>query len=485
MTFISYAQNGEDVILWRALKQVERGFYIDVGACDPTEDSVTRAFYERGWSGINIEPSREYFELYAAARPRDRNLNLAVAAEAGQMRFMNVPGTGLSTLHEDLAAAAARGWTVEEREVRAMTLAQICAEAAPSEIHFLKIDVEGAEQAVLEGADFRRYRPWVVVIEATRPLSTERSEAAWEDILLRADYERAFFDGVNLYFVAHEKRELLPLLAAPPNALDGYKPAALAAAEQRIEALSAAQAAAERQIEALSAARAEMEESQKALQRRIGEQEEQLREAAGHAREQDALLEQITKLLEQDGAAGNGDIPARLRAHLARNARDIAFLRRQAETLEQVMHLLDQVTHLLDQDGATGSGDAPARLRTHLAARAREIALLRRQGSALAQHRDSLLASTSWRLTAPLRKTRTAIRVIRGDPRQFMPLLLGNLRSLGRPASPTLFFSGVEDQTPAEVPSLPANYEELPHRDKLVAFLQADTRRRRQAQGGN
>ena len=56
MTFVSYAQNFEDVMLWRALREVTHGFYIDVGAADPDSDSVTRAFYDRGWSGINVEP---------------------------------------------------------------------------------------------------------------------------------------------------------------------------------------------------------------------------------------------------------------------------------------------------------------------------------------------------------------------------------------------------------------------------------------------
>src|SRR5215470_12416094 len=55
MSFISYAQNYEDVMLWRALKHIDQGFYIDVGANDPDIDSVTKAFYERGWRGINVE----------------------------------------------------------------------------------------------------------------------------------------------------------------------------------------------------------------------------------------------------------------------------------------------------------------------------------------------------------------------------------------------------------------------------------------------
>ncbi len=57
MTFISYAQNFEDVMLWRALKHVENGFYVDVGAQDPVVDSVSLAFYEHGWRGVHIEPT--------------------------------------------------------------------------------------------------------------------------------------------------------------------------------------------------------------------------------------------------------------------------------------------------------------------------------------------------------------------------------------------------------------------------------------------
>ena len=53
---VSYSQNYEDVILQRALRNVSRGFYIDVGAAHPVHDSVTCHFYKSGWSGINIDP---------------------------------------------------------------------------------------------------------------------------------------------------------------------------------------------------------------------------------------------------------------------------------------------------------------------------------------------------------------------------------------------------------------------------------------------
>src|SRR5262245_34491258 len=73
MAFVSYAQNLEDVMLWRALHHVDAGFYIDVGAWSPDVDSVTRAFSERGWRGINVEPSPHYFNQLVERRPADIN----------------------------------------------------------------------------------------------------------------------------------------------------------------------------------------------------------------------------------------------------------------------------------------------------------------------------------------------------------------------------------------------------------------------------
>lgn len=349
MSFISYAQNGEDVILWRALKQVENGFYIDIGACDPTDLSVTRAFYDRGWRGINVEPVAEYHARCMAERPRDLNLNVAVAARPGTLRFLNVPDTGLSTTVEAVAASAvALGWTVEERQVPARTLADICAEAATGEIHFLKIDVEGAEQAVLEGADFARFRPWIVLIEATAPLSTERQDHLWRGLLLDAGYEQAYFDGVNLYFVARERRELAAALAIPPNALDDYKPAALVGLEAQV---AAARAASEQERQAKAALQARLAAAQDALEQERGK-------SAGLR----ARLEAMARALDQD-------MPR-------------------------------------DQQGHAGIERLPGRLETHLILRAREIAALRTQVAELTNRLDSLFASTSWRVTAPLRVTR-------------------------------------------------------------------------------
>ena len=95
--FISYAQNFEDVILWRVLKDIDSGFYVDVGANGPVFDSVTKAFYDKGWRGINIEPMPDYYEKLSADRPRDINLMLAAGNRDEVLPFYEVAETGLSS----------------------------------------------------------------------------------------------------------------------------------------------------------------------------------------------------------------------------------------------------------------------------------------------------------------------------------------------------------------------------------------------------
>ena len=74
------------------------------------------------------------------------------------------------------------------KEVHARTLKDICEENIDTEIHFLKIDAEGWEKNVLEGMDFEHYRPWIVCIEATKPMSTVPVFDQWENILTGNHY---------------------------------------------------------------------------------------------------------------------------------------------------------------------------------------------------------------------------------------------------------------------------------------------------------
>ncbi|KAK0330312.1 hypothetical protein LTR94_033320, partial [Friedmanniomyces endolithicus] len=110
----------------------------------------------------------------------------------------------------------AEGHEVAELTVPVRTLASICEEHVRGEIHFLKVDVEGFEGEVLRGMDFARWRPWVLVIEATLPNSRETNHESWEHLVTGQRYRFAWFDGLNRYYVAEEHAELLAHFSVQP-----------------------------------------------------------------------------------------------------------------------------------------------------------------------------------------------------------------------------------------------------------------------------
>ena len=274
MTFISYAQNFEDVMLWRALKHVECGFYIDVGANDPEMDSVTKAFYDHGWRGINIEPVIQWYEKLQENRVRDINLQLAAGAEKGELAFYELPDTGLSTFEKATAERhqIEHGYTIFERIVPVETLTAICERFHMAPIHFLKIDVEGAEKNVLVGLDLSIIRPWIILVESTLPSTRLEDYTQWDPIILAANYAYVYFDGLNRFYVAQEHENLKAHFRAPPNVFDGFMLSGLAShpfyklieakAQEQEQRAVAAEGRAQEQEQRAVAAEAQRQEQQ-------------------------------------------------------------------------------------------------------------------------------------------------------------------------------------------------------------------------------
>lgn len=233
MTFISYAQNFEDVMLWRALKHVPAGRYIDVGAQDPLIDSVSRAFYEHGWRGIHVEPVPRYAEMLRRDRPDETVLQLALSDQAGNLELNVIENTGLSTGVKEFAESHRTrhglAHSIVPTPMLPMKTAFASLEGQP--VHWLKIDVEGLEEAVLHGWDSQALRPWIILIEATVPMSTEVRYQGTEDLLLAANYEFVYFDGLNRFYVAFEHPELKAAFSSPPNVFDEVRLSGLASSE--------------------------------------------------------------------------------------------------------------------------------------------------------------------------------------------------------------------------------------------------------------
>lgn len=225
--FVSHAQNGEDVVLWRALGHIKGGVYVDVGANDPYHDSVSRSFYDNGWSGVAIEPNPAFATLYRRQRPRDTVVEVVVTdAVEKEITLHMIHDTGLSTIIDDIGIDHERsGYAVTDVVVAARRLDSVIEAAGlrDKQIHFMSIDTEGAEAAVLRSVDLSKYRPWVLIVEATAPRTTRRTHQDWEPALLESGYTFCFFDGLSRFYVADERREeLLDKLDYPTCVFDDF-----------------------------------------------------------------------------------------------------------------------------------------------------------------------------------------------------------------------------------------------------------------------
>ena len=244
MKFISHAQNFEDVILNRAIGNLESGFYVDVGAWSPKYDSVTKSFYDKGWSGINVEPNEKYYKELEKERPRDRNICMAIGDAEGtsEMSFLGGFGSGMSTMIDEYAEKHVRaGWEIERRVVIVTTLAKVWGDLIPKNqtVHFLKIDTEGMEKAVIRGNDWNTNRPWIVIVEATLPMTQIECHDEWESDLIAAHYIYAYADGLNRFYVTREKVDLLKYFKCPPNVFDNFTLGSTIEANQNVERLMA------------------------------------------------------------------------------------------------------------------------------------------------------------------------------------------------------------------------------------------------------
>ena len=218
---LSYAQNMEDYHLSLAFEGQARGTYIDVGGGHPVAGSVSFWFYRRGWDGLVVEPQGDLAQLHRRLRPRDRVMQSLIGRDCGERDFYVFDRLhGLSTTISEHATAAKEQFRT--LRLPSMSLAELCRTWDRAAIDFLKIDVEGAEADVLAGADWDRFRPGIVLVEAIAPLSGEPTWQHWETSLLAKGYRFALFDTLNRFYVAEERQDLLakmPTERAPWDAV--------------------------------------------------------------------------------------------------------------------------------------------------------------------------------------------------------------------------------------------------------------------------
>jgi FkbM family methyltransferase len=165
MTFHSQFKQDE-ILETNVFKGFKHGIFMDVGAHDGISLNNTLYFEQtNGWTGYNIEPNQKIFEHLVVNRPSCVNLHLAICNKDGVADFMCNEGytemlSGLAANYDDrhklrlYTENAQYGGKTSLVQVHTKRIETICDEYNITHIHYLSIDVEGAEFDVIQSINF-------------------------------------------------------------------------------------------------------------------------------------------------------------------------------------------------------------------------------------------------------------------------------------------------------------------------------------------
>lgn len=175
---VSWSQDGEDLALLSAMRDIPNVKYLDVGAHGPSRFSVTRHLYQRGWSGVNVDANPHLIKNFKQVRTRDKNLWGAVGIKS-EYEFTIFDEPAISTFNNEWKEKFLKeNQTIKEvLRVPGISLRLLLEDYFQYErLDLLSIDAEGADLEVLESLELHNLPndlfPRFLLLEAAPPVSS-------------------------------------------------------------------------------------------------------------------------------------------------------------------------------------------------------------------------------------------------------------------------------------------------------------------------
>jgi FkbM family methyltransferase len=192
-----FSQFGQDEYLDKKIfKKREKGFFIDIGAHDGITYSNS-LFFERyrKWAGICIEPNPDVFLKMAKLRS-SLNIEACIGTKHGEVDFLKVSGYAemLSGMKDNYQKVHYKrlteeiknmGGKMEETKVLSIPLRVLCEKYSIKHVHYISLDVEGGELAVLNSINFKTISVDVFSVENNYEDNEIRSKMKEEGYYLK------------------------------------------------------------------------------------------------------------------------------------------------------------------------------------------------------------------------------------------------------------------------------------------------------------
>ena len=209
---LSYAQVGEDLVMWHIAYDVlgiKNPTYMDIGAHHPVINNNTFLFYERGSRGVLVEPNPALHEVLSAVRAGDKLLRAGIGpTKQSAANFYIIGGSQdgqLNTFSKDEAdqlVTRSRGHYRIERVIKVplLNINDVMREQWNAAPNVLSVDTEGFDLPILRSLDFKRFRPDVIVSE-TQELGGRHLEVETLQFMAQLGYDVRGGSFVNTIFV--------------------------------------------------------------------------------------------------------------------------------------------------------------------------------------------------------------------------------------------------------------------------------------------
>ncbi|MCK4664231.1 MAG: FkbM family methyltransferase [Bacteroidales bacterium] len=199
----SYSVNGEDLLLYSYLKDIKKGFYVDIGAHHPFRFSNTFLFYQLGWSGINIDALPGSMTLFNKFRNRDINLEIGISSKKEILTYYQFEENAYNTFSKEFANKYIKNniKLVEKHSITTYPLKDILDKYLNTfEITFLCIDVEGLDLAILQSNNWDKYKPKYIFVEENNVELFKIENNSIVNFLKEKKYELLSVYKNNLFF---------------------------------------------------------------------------------------------------------------------------------------------------------------------------------------------------------------------------------------------------------------------------------------------
>ena len=192
--FNDYSQSGETRVLRRLFDEATPKILVNVGANDGISVSNSYEFIKEGWRGLLIEPNSTVFaklEKNIASCPHAKPLKLACSNSTGEspLYFACNDHKGMLSSLDNKGFWLKPGASGQSEMVTVKTLTEVLTEEnIPSDFALLLIDAEGMDLEILQGLDFKRFAPRVIVTESVLSDEEAQKNSRKAELLLSHSY---------------------------------------------------------------------------------------------------------------------------------------------------------------------------------------------------------------------------------------------------------------------------------------------------------